>query len=253
MKVLTLTAIIVAAFCLTSAQGQIVVTYVGSSTGATMPGSASDFIFFDAADYSFNAAHSEDNGTAYSELSSFAIAGGLTGSDGPGGDANITTPAGSLLQTGYLAASGHGGAYALEAESNPSFNYNDFDVYLMISNTNGQLNDTTVSLDPRENGVVTQFAHDATATDNSVSGNEAEYLEYNVTGLGTALAASGGNADLVVSMDGNIHNDPTNSQSYIGAVSFASVPEPSTYAMLLLGGVGLWFFVRRERARVSAK
>jgi formylglycine-generating enzyme required for sulfatase activity len=41
---------------------------------------------------------------------------------------------------------------------------------------------------------------------------------------------------------------PISEQSYIG-FRVASVPEPSTYALLLLGGASLWFLNRRKRSK----
>jgi hypothetical protein len=247
------------------AQAQTAVSYVGTTTGSTMPGSPTDFIFFDGTNYPFGGPSDNQDveGTSvYSDLTSFTIQGGLEGGSSSN-DANITTPAGQTLQTGFIYSTGTGAAFALTPglntgstfALNPSFNYNDFNVYLMISNTNGDLNDLSVSIDGRENGAVSIGANSQAVSDNSVSGNNAIYVEFNVTGLGNTLTASGGNADLVVSMDGNrVDDNVQGAESYIGAVSFESVPapEPSTWAMMFVGSLGLLVFVRRNRTRFNA-
>jgi hypothetical protein len=250
---------IVAVLLAFPAHAQTAVTYVGTTTGSTMPGSATDFIFFDSTDYPFGGpSHNQDvEGTSvYSDLTSFTIQGGLGGKS-ISTDADITTPAGQSLLTGFIDSTGTSAAFALTPglktgstfTLNPSFNYNDFDVYLMISNTNDALNDLSVSIDGRKSGVVSIGANSKTVSDNAVSGNDAEYVEFNVTGLGSALTASGGNADLVVSMDGNKYNSGANAESYIGAVSFESIPEPPASVLMLAGGLGLLALVRRQRAR----
>jgi hypothetical protein len=240
-----------------AAHAQFTITPVGVTTGSTMPGSSTDFIFFNGTTYPGYPAYDNNlnNNASDSQLYSFSVSGGVDGFNGLSGYATIKTPAGTSLLTGDVQAA-PGIAFALEpglgtnsdlgtedTHLNSSFNYNNFDVYLMVSNTNGTLTDQNVALDQREFNGSLNPAFGTTSvsiTDNTTGTSSAQFVEFHVTGLGDAIAA-GYKPDLVVSAnlaDGGI--------SYIGGVSFVSLPEPSTYALCLVGLGGLILITRRK-------
>jgi hypothetical protein len=70
--------------------------------------------------------------------------------------------------------------------------------------------------------------------DNNTDPSTAKYLEFHVQGLGTEIPVA--NADSLLAFIGVTATGSTPT-TYIGAVSFESVPEPSTWAMFL--GAGL--------------
>jgi hypothetical protein len=250
-------------------QAQIVVSYVGYSSGSTMPGSATDFIFFTGGnggaptDYP-NGGPSDNNGaTSASQLSSFSFVGGLVGQGPLTGSDPITTPAGTLL-TGTGGITGDGGAaFGVEpTQSSPvgstfsAAEYNDFNVYVLYSNTN-QTNyvDSSIYLYSRYNAnpndLTVPASSDATVTLGGTGNPPADsvmtgptYLEFNVQGLGTAIA-DGFAPDLVMGAT------TSSSEAYVGAVSFESAPEPSTYAMLF-GGLGMLIVISRFRNKLTA-
>ena len=268
MKKTILASLIVTALVALPDRAQVIISDVpvnGVTTGtltSQMPGSSSDYIFFNAEDYSNNLSHPETN---YNGLTSFFIAGGLQGTDYV--DNTVNNPAGTAVSVGTLQASGSQHfAFAIRPGSktdenndgggngdnanvppiglNPNFNYNDFNVYVLFSATGDSTRDTDLSLDLRVNGVLTQGLHPVAVTDDNTNTSMGKYIEFNVTGLGTLLA-TGANADLV--LDGNSNNP----LSYVNAVSFQSVPEPSTYALLLAGVAFFGFLIRRKVARLS--
>jgi hypothetical protein len=224
-------------------QAQINITYEGYSTGGTMPGSPTDFIYFNNINYP-PGGPSQNNGTVYSQLSSFSFAGGVSGDFGNSGTfSSIVTPAGGApLLTGEIDAYGNV-AFAVEpgnptgnlaASLNTGFNLNDFNVYMMYSNTGGPFqvypgpfHDSTISLAPRSSvqtggpyggGTPTTVSLDGTQApvDNNTNQSTAYYLEFNVTGLATAIG-NGVSPDLVASATG------FDGITYIGALSFQSV------------------------------
>jgi hypothetical protein len=231
----------------------ITVTTVGTETsGTTMPGSPSDYIFFDGSNYPSTSTSNSPG--SYTNLPDFTTVGGEH-ANGPGSDnSTINTPGDlSSLLTGQIS-SPNTIAIGLEEGSSATFNYNDFDVYVMFNNIAADANndtwiDTTVSLDGRFNGTE-QPAASFTVTPVDVSSTTADFVEFNVQGLATAFAYANandltGSTDLVLRVsgpNGDIHD--------LGGVSFASVPEPSTWAMMLLGAGGLLFLFRRVRTSV---
>ena len=254
-KILSTVALL--AFLSLGAHAQFTITPVGVTTGSTMPGSATDFIFFNGSNYPGYPAFDNniDNNTTSSQLYSFSVSGGVDGSNGNLNYATITTPGGTSLQTGDVQAM-PGIAFALEpglgtnsdlhtedTNLNPNFNYNNFDVYLMVSNTGGTWTDLNVALDQREFSGPVNPAFGTTSvpiTDNTTGSSDAEFVEFHVTGLGDAIAA-GYKPDLVVSA-----NLSSGGVSYIGGVSFVSIPEPSTFALGFMGLAGLIFIARRK-------
>jgi len=249
-----------------------VVTYVGASTGATMPGSASDFVFFNNSTYpgavsGTNRNTNYNDSNPYSVLTSFSFIGGVNSENGSSSYSSINTPApgGSLLPTGDIQASGSGftpalafepgtdGSYTTDGSFNSGFNYNDFDVYLMYSNTGGTLQDTAISLSASSLSTHLPVGTPATVSldglladppaDTNVNQATAYYVEFNITGLKTALQSD----DSIVFTAFATH---TGSIAYIGAASFESVPEPKTWAMLF-SGIGLLLGLQRLRSKLS--
>jgi hypothetical protein len=152
MKIHLKTCLVIVAlgFLTVHSHAQIVVTYEGYSEDSTMPGSSTDFVFFNQNTYPQSGPNTDNNGTdGYSKLNSFSIAGGV-GGYGYVSDNTITTPAGDSLFTGDVQADGSL-AFGVEPGSNSSFNYDDFNIYIMYANT-GLLEDTSIGLYSRSSG-----------------------------------------------------------------------------------------------------
>ena len=221
------------------------ITYIGSTTSGTMPGSPTDFTFIgnsgafsgvnspgdttpgttNLADFT-ESVGSGDSGV-YSVMSQYAVISAPVGYTGSG-----TTP----LQT----AVAYGGALSgtttdlvnFTLGSSPSFSYSDFYVYVMYSNYN-----STVHSDADLDLTLGSKALVQPVTDVDLhSLSEAQFALFHVTG--------GSSGDLL-----EIGATSTTDNALIGGVSFIqSVPEPSTYAMLL---AGLAFLGLRFRRRIS--
>ncbi len=222
------------------------ITEVGITSGTTMPGSPSDYIIFNGSNFNSNGTSGGTAGSSF-DLTSFSVAGGV-GQNGysafsitpPGGGTPVLSGA-IDASTPYPNPNGDGQtAQQMNAGiglgSNSNFNYNDFDVYLMYSNTGGSLTDSVVSLDAPGQAYGT---NGVAVTDNTGS---PEYVEFNVQNL----AASGGTYLVFSGISSS-----TGGSGYIGGVSFESLPEPSTFAMLLGGVALLGFIVRRKSARFT--
>jgi hypothetical protein len=230
------------------------ITSEGVTSGGTMPGSATDFVFFNASDWTNPGPAT--NVSPYSDLTSFTVSGGIDSQNGNSDSySSITTPAGGspvltgdlFGDTGYTPSSdsvttpaGKTIAIGLTVGSNPHFNYNDFNVFVMFTNTGGTYTDDAIGLV----GPGAQFdANNVAVTDVSLGQSSADYLEFNVQNL-----KSSGGTYLVLS------SYTTGATAYLGAVSFesiAEIPEPSTYALMLGGLAFLGFLIRRKSARFS--
>jgi hypothetical protein len=227
----------------------ITVTDVGSETsGSTMPGSPSDYIFFNGSNYPSTSTSNSPG--SYTNLPDFTAVGGEH-ANGPSSANNSTigTPGNvASLLTGQIS-SPHLIAIGLEEGSSATFNYNDFNVYIMFNNNSADA-DTTISLDGRFNGAEQTLAT-FSVTPINTSSTTADFVEFNVQGLGAAFAYANANnltqsnTDLVLRVD-----DSANATRDLGGVSFESVPEPSTWAMMLLGAGGLLFLFRRAKSSV---
>jgi hypothetical protein len=234
-----------------SAQG-ISVTQVGTSTtGSTMPGNPYDFIFFNSADYPFNGPVQGNGTSSYVDLTNFTIAGGLQGGGPFNGDSTITTPAGVSLETGFIASTASTFAFAIEPVGITSSNYqlyNDFNVFVMYGNSDGTLDDSTISLSPRSSdesgGDFSGGPLTTVDVTDSGTATTAKFLDFEVKGLGTEFI-NGDAPDLVLSGSG------AHGETGVGGVAF-DIPEPSTYALMGLGMAGLFFLGRFFRLSRSA-
>ena len=246
------------------AHAQIAITYVGSTGFVNQqPGSSTNFIDFWTGNYQDNASINNvslNNTTLTSSLSDFSFSGGVNSANTQGtGFSVITTAAGQTFTTGVLQAFSNGPtqgtksiAFAVEPVGNAAL-LNNFDMFLMYSNTNGNADDLSVSVAPRssvQNGgdygagaPTTELVTDNLNLNLTGAPTTANYLEFHVTGLGTAIA-DGYSPDLVVSAISDLN------YAYIGGVSFAAplvdTPEPSTWAMMLGGLATLGFAIRRK-------
>lgn len=223
-----------------TAHGAVQVTGNDGGVITQLPGSATDYIFFPSNS---------------SNLQDFSVT-SVTTSDQPtqayGGNgfySTIQTPAGNSSLTGiYYQHSDY--AYPNNATADlvtftlgnsGTFNYANFNVFVLYSNadvgetdgSNFQTRDLSFSLAA---GSTALGGYTVNVTDDNVDTTKARYMEFNVQGLSAG--------DTFTIAAGPLGNDP----AYIGGVSFASAPEPSTYA-LLAGGVlllgGMLRIVRR--------
>jgi hypothetical protein len=240
-----------------SASAQIIVTEVGGVTsGGTLPGSPSNYVIFNGTNYPTTGV-TNVAGSA-TDLTSFSIIGGEVGNAGSTGTFSLIKPPGgsTAIQTGAIL-SPHTIAVGLEEGSSPTFNYNDFNVYVMFSNApNLPEFDTSIGLDGRINGSELPPTN-VSVTDNNSSLSLAYYLEFNVTGLGTAVAAqealgSPGPTDLVLRVFGGTNDSHLGELGGVAFQSVVTVPEPSTYLMLVAGLALLAFTARRRNAALRA-
>jgi hypothetical protein len=129
-----------------------------------------------------------------------------------------------------------------------TFNYADFNLYVLYSNAdvpvgepppgNEQTRDLGISIalgDDATNPAATGYKF-VSVSDTNTSTSQARYMEFNIQGL-----ASGDTFTLAAA--------PLNgAPAYLGGISFESLPEPSTYAMMLGAVALLGFCVRRKLA-----
>jgi hypothetical protein len=246
-------------FLAVSASAQVVSSVGSETTLSTIPGSPSDYVIFGYGNY--NKIGGDSAGSS-KNLPDFDIVGGEAEHSGDAGFSTINTPGsvGSIATGGITSpntiavglellnvnSSGH--------SSTTGFNFNDFNVYVMIDNAPGDsiFQNTGVGLDARLNNVELSPVNVATSNNNTSLGS-ADFVEYNVTGLGSAVAAAelanpGENDDLVLRIF-----KPGGQSAILGGISFQSVevPEPSTYALLLAGFFGLAIAVRRKASKQS--
>ncbi len=223
-----------------------------------MPGSSSQYIFFNGSNY--NQAGGDAPAT-YKNLPDFEIVGGEAEYAGDAGFSTVSTPGGgaSLRTGGIISTNNIAVGIELLGSISPTglaadgFNFNDFNIYVMVddaptSTVQGHVfDDTSVGLDARINNTeLTPVG--ITLTSQNTSLLAADYVEYNVVGLGTAVAASeaanpGTNNDLVLRV---FKQDGTS--AVLGGISFASVPEPTGFATMFFGAAALFSLMRRPKA-----
>ena len=262
MKSLSLLLTSLALFSV-SARAQVITTVGSETNGSTLPGSPSEYIIFNGSNYNEIGG---DAAASYKNLPDFEIVGGESQYSGNGGFSTINTPGGAAsLRTGGIISTN---AIAVGLEllgtisptgfASDGFDFNDFNIYVAVDNaltadgaftpTNPGAtiyDDTSVGLDARlDNVELTPVS--ATITSHNSSLSAADYVEFNVTGLGTAVAANeaahpGTNNDLVLRIF-----KPNGDDAVLGGISFESAPEPSAYAMMGLGLLAL-IAIRRFR------
>jgi hypothetical protein len=251
MKNATLTFTAIATLCLATVASAQTISQVGGETNSgTMPGSPSDYIIFDGSNYNVGTEPSD----AYTNLPDFEIVGGEAQSAGDSGFSSIkppgsltALPTGGILSPNTIAVGLELGTINANGLSSTGFNYNDFFIYVMVDNAPGDsfYEDTTVDLDARLDGVeMTLIPASITSYNSSLT--SADYVEYRVEGLGTAVAAdraAAGDGDMVLRVF------KANGQGAIlGGISFESIPEPSTWAMMFIGAAALFVIARRAKS-----
>jgi len=240
--------------CSASAQAQVITVNATETNGGTLPGSPSEYVIFNGSEYNKIGG---DAAGSYKNLPDFEIVGGEYERSGDAGFSTISTPGGaSSLLTGSISSTNTIavgiellGSISPGGLASDGFNFNDFNIYVMVDNAPGDssYDDTSLALDARlDNTELTPT--DFTITSQNTSLSSADYVEYNVTGLGTAVAAEEAlhpstNNDLVLRVF-----KPDGKFSEFGALGFESAPEPSTWAMLFTGVVALFFVARRAKS-----
>jgi len=193
-----------------------------------LPGSPSDFIFFGGPDTLTNFTVDTLGNPEFAPYSS------------------LINPAGNSQGTGIVFSHNlaNTNLATFTLGSNPTFNYADFNIYVLYDNTTGDSNsiDGSISI-----GAGTD-ATGVSATTVSVTDpvdkptDAGRIVTFNIQGLAAGdqftIAALG-------LPSGNVTD-------YIGAVSFESAPEPSTYAMIAGGLILLVGALRLKRAGVKA-
>jgi hypothetical protein len=268
MKALSVFSLLVGLVLPVSAAHAQVLTTVGSETnGSTLPGSPSEYIIFNGSNYNEVGG---DAAGSYKNLPDFEIVGGESQYGGDSGFSTINTPGGAASQRTGGIVSTNTIAVGLEllgtisptGFASDGFNFNDFNIYVAVDNAlsadgaftaynpNATIyDDTSVGLDARlDNVELTPVSAPITSHNTSLSA--ADYVEFNVTGLGTAVAASeaahpGTNNDLVLRIF-----KPDGDDAVLGGISFESAPEPPTWAMMFVGAAGLLFAFRRAKSSV---
>jgi hypothetical protein len=228
----------------------VVISVVGTQFfSTTMPGSPTDFFVANTSNWVPGGfGHESANVAGYADLTSFSLSGGIEGFNPTVYSTSITVPGGaSPVSTGYISAdTPYNGGKSLGVgllgiNSNPGFNYNDFNVYVMFS-TQSNLTDGTISLDVPSS----VNANSTAVADINVVNPGANFLEFNVKGLGKAYTADPSALPYLVLFTTSPATSPASYFSGISFQSVADVPEPSTWAMMAAGLVFLGALVRRK-------
>jgi len=224
------------------------ISFVGSTTGNTMPGSPTDYVFVGkVAPFTTGyVPQSTGNPPGPHNLTDFSVS---LGTDYVGtysasaSYASIQTPGttSGAVQTAVVFNSGTGvdkpNLLTFTLGNSSTFDYSSFAVYVMYGNA-GASTDATIDLTLRSPGgtstLVPEFSQAVVDTGAANGKTSAQFAEFLITG-----AAPGD--QLLVGARSLAGTNPL-----IGGVSFAAVPEPATWAMMA-GGFGLLFCVRRFR------
>ena len=234
------------------------ITYLGSTTSSTMPGSPTDFTFvgqsgaLTATDYSSGQTYqgttdlTSFTASLGSSITSGAGTRGMFSDEGTFGSyySTISAPAGytgttaapATLQTGVLFAPGDSATDLANFKENGSltFDYSSYYVYVMYGNYAGTGNTTDIVLTLGGTPKV-QPVSDANS-----NLDVAYFALFHITGMTSTQTLEIG----ATASDGN--------NALIGGVSFVqSVPEPSTWAMMVGGLAFLGFCIRRKSALVE--
>jgi hypothetical protein len=238
-----------------SASAAVGITDSPDGTLSTMPGSAADYTFFGNASEFPGLAHYDGTHSGQpTVLTDFTVAAGANAGGQYSGDSNyslINGPTGSLessVGTGDLFGPQNSQApnmvdFTLGTPGS-TFNFSDFDVFVMYGNGPGDPNDHITNIDLSVlSPSLSVLASDAPVlvTDANTSTSVAFFEEFHITGAsaGDVIQLGTGAADT-----GLLHP----SSPYLGGVSF-EVPEPSTWAMMLAGIAFLGFRMRSKATR----
>jgi len=226
-------------------------------TAGTMPGSALDYTFFGNSEEFSSLAHYDGTNpdTQPTVLTDFTVSPGSNAFGQYTGDSGysiINGPAGSSessIATGDLFAGGSAGGdrpdlvnFTLGTPGS-TFNFSDFDVYVMFGNGPGDVNDHITDIDfsvLSSSLSVLASVTPVSVIDENTSTGVAYFEKFEITG------ASAGDIIEI----GDAATSPHS--SYLGGVSFDEAPEPSTWALLLGGGALLGLRVRNKIARRQA-
>jgi hypothetical protein len=225
------------------------------TTAGTMPGSASDYTFFGNATEFPSQAHYDGTNpdTQPTVLTDFTVAAGTDGFGQYTGDSGysiLNGPVGSSessIATGDLFAQGSSGGEEPDMVNftlgtpHSTFNFSDFYVYVMFGNGPGDANDHITDIDfsvlsssSSPLATVTPVA----VTDENTSKSVAYFEKFEITG-----ASAGDIIEIGTGADAP-HS------SYLGGVSFAEAPEPSTWALMVAGVAFLGFRLRTKVSRL---
>ena len=224
-----------AAPILTLAGSDLNVTSISTTTNLLPIGGKLDgYNLFNPMDPSFVSIHSQFGlpdvtvfPGAYATYSSIGTDGSLSYWDGSGGFTTITAN-GTSYRTGayYTGVSGALGTITLAAGVPSSFRLG------VLMDNNGDYNLTNITL--------TLGTSSVTLTSAGVSGrNDIYYAD--ITGITSANVG-----DVITITGSNVHNQPE-----IGGLTFSAVPEPSTWAMMVVAALGM-IGIRRLRRRSAA-
>jgi hypothetical protein len=224
-------------------RAQMITPSAGGSLG-TMPGSATDYTFFGNANQFPHITNYYGNTTQPTVLTDFTVAPGANGGATYEGDNRYSTingPVGSgepNVQTGILFGGGADPDLVDFTLGTPgsTFNFSDFETYVMYGNGygDGGVRDTSISASLYSSTGALLATETVPIVDNPAGsdGNAspvATFEDFQITG-----ATSG---DIL--RFGAVGNT-----TYLGGVSFESVPEPSTWIMMLAGVAFLIGFSR---------
>jgi hypothetical protein len=220
-----------------------------AGTLGTMPGSGTDYTFFgNESEFPSLLYFAGTHSGQPTVLTDFTVAAGANAQGQYSGGDNYSTiydPLGNAVGTGDLFGPGSAGGDKPDmvdftlGKTGSTFNFSDFDVYVMFGNGPGDGNDRITNVDLSvfsASSVLLGSDAPVLVTDTNASTSLASFEEFHITG------ASAG--DVIQIGTGTI----SPFSSYLGGVSF-EVPEPSTWALMLAGVAFLGFRIRSKATR----
>ena len=228
-----------------SAVADVTITPANLGDLSTMPGSAGDFTLFGKSSQ-FPTINSygglEEQPTVLNDFSVAAgsNAGNLYGGNGYYSVINAPTGSGDTdVTSGIIFNNGSSApdlvSFTLGAVDS-TFNFSDFNVYVMYGNAHdGYEINTSIDAELLSPSSAVLASSSPTITDSNVNFSDATYEEFTVTGASA----------------GDVLQLGAGGWGYLGGVSFESVPEPSTYAMMVLGLGAIGFCLHRRAASLN--
>jgi hypothetical protein len=224
MKNTLLTTLALAALALALPAHAASITSSVYGTGVTqLPGSPTDFTFI-------------GNGGVLDDFTLTQVGDGFYNGSGSNQDSVITSPLGLVTQTGIEY---HNAPPLLNFTlSSSTFDYSDFDVFVAFNNyPDGNVSGEALTL----------FAPDNTTILVPTVTQDTTYSRFSATSLSVVeFEVKGATMNDVLRLSAQSTAEDT-----VGAVSFESVPEPSTYALMSVGLIGLAAWQMRKRAGFS--